>query len=200
MVSLTFIRNLLCLTLFAVALPTALSERCYPAYIYRFRGEYRYKNLTTTVDCSFKKCKTVCQRVCDSVPKKVPYKVCKIVKVPQGEACKYAKVFDKKLWVSKKVCKTKFTYKRICNTLFRIVQKEQCKKRCYKDCQIVLATCVKIKVYRFQVQRANISCGSRPTPGYNPDTKIGRGSLHKVIDGKRTIHHCKYKPSMFYWC
>ncbi len=196
MACLTSFRNLLCLTLFAVALATALSEQCYPAYIYRFRGSYEYKNVTTTVDCSSQKCKTVIVRSCSIIQKKVPYKVNRTVKVPHGKICKYMKVYDKHRWVWKKVCKTKFIFKRSSKTSFRRVDEENCRNLRRKKCKLVLATCVKIKVYGFEVLRSHFTCGSTPSPGHHPITKLGRGFLHKVIDGKRTILYKWIKQSM----
>ncbi len=190
MAVLTSFRNILCLTLFAIAIPTAFSSsRCYPTPLYRFRGLYEYKNVTTTVDCSFKKCDIVCKSDCVFVPKKVPYKVHKIVKVPHGKVCRHVKVYCKHIWVWNRVCKTNFIFRRTYKTLFRIAKKNQCTKKCRKVCKTVPATCVKIKVYRFPIRIPTIICGYRPLPpGDYPDKKLGKGELDRVIDGKRTIH------------
>lgn len=193
-------RSLLCFAIFAVALPNALAS-VYPAVCYTKSQKCCFKfhpcgtvikKVPTTVDCSFKKCAILCKPHCIFVPKKVPYQVCKIVKVPHGKICKKIKVLHHGVFIWKKICKPKFVTKRICKTLYRVVKKKVCTKKCAKVCKIVSATCVKIEVLSFPKFCPKLFCdkfiitGSSKSPG----VKVGKKSkLVKTIKGKRTIKH-----------
>lgn len=196
------LRNVLCFALLVATLPaTFASASAYPSICYKRTQKccfnYRscgavIKKVPKTVDCSFKKCSTVCKPHCVQVPKKVAYQSCKNVKVEHGQVCKNVKVLHNHVYVWKKQCKPKFVEKRVCKTLYRVVKKKVCNKKCGKVCKTVSATCVKIRVLSFPKFCPKLSCGKFVTtgPSKNPGVKVSKKSkLVKVIDGKRTIKH-----------
>ena len=159
-------------------------------YVKSTRCCYRYskcdsKIVVKKVDykCDYKVCKPNCTNRCHKVKVVTPKLICFIKDIPKKVCTKISKNW---YFFSKRRCETKYIKKKVCAKKYVTSHKNNCKKHCSEECEMVRAVCTKYKTYRHNIYCSRLSCGIENVNGLARKPKNIMASTGELINTSKT--------------